>query len=413
MINFSSKKNKIFFIPFTIVLFLLMCISNKTLYTNRIPDTLMLLLHLIPFFFFFFILSKNKITSNSIILILYVVIVYFQLLIKNPNNSFFRVVTTIGSIFSISSVFLLSNLDKKKLLDSITNIIIFLLLLSIAGWMLKLLGHPPPVIEHVDLNDNLHYLYNHIVYYDGDTFTLLPRFRAFFIEPGQLATPCVYLFFAREAKFKDWKNLVLLAALFLSFSLAGYVTLFIGLFLKYIFANQKFRLLKILSFILIVGTISFLTIKAANEENPLYSLVFQRLAYDEENLISGYNRTDEVFDYNFSQFLKSKKILFGMGDEIPLGESNWTNNASGIKKFLLNYGLISVICMLLLTLKLLKINFCRDSIVFFVVLWLAYIVRDLLQSQFWLIIAILGFYNLKFNSCNTNNTTNLHYQPKK
>ena len=102
-----------------------------------------------------------------------------------------------------------------------------------------------------------------------------------------------------------------------------------------------------------------------------------------------------------------------MGDEIPLGESNWTNNASGIKKFLLNYGLISVICMLLLTLKLLKINFCRDSIVFFVVLWLAYIVRDLLQSQFWLIIAILGFYNLKFNSCNTNNTTNLHYQPKK
>lgn len=302
-----------------------------------------------------------------------------------------------GGICCVSSVLLLGNEDKEMLLDYITNVLVFISVLSLAGWIMHLVGYNVPVFQHVDLNDELHDLNNHYVYYDNveEGVTIFPRYRGIFIEAGQLATPYVYLFFARGGKIWDWKNIVLLLSILLSFSLAGYVTLGIGLFLNSFIGNKKHKFIKMLSFSLIVGTISFFIIKAENSDNPLYTLIIERLKYDEESGIAGNNRSDDIFDYYFAQYLKSDDIVFGIGDEIEIGDSSWTNHASGIKKFFLNYGLVGVIFMVLLTVGLLKDNFCSRTVVFFIVLWMAYIVRDLLQSQFWLIIAILGFYNLK------------------
>lgn len=395
MIVLSKKGTKPFFYIYSWLVFTWMCISNQTLYTNYIPSVLILLLSVIPVFLFIYFSSENGVKKEYYAIIVLLSIVYFQLLIKNPNVSLFRTFVTIGCIFNISTIFVLSSSDKLNLLDTITDLFVVCLCFSIAGWVMKLAGHPLPVIDYVDFNDDVHYLNNCIVYYDNPDVFFLPRFRAFFIEPGQLATPCVYLFFARGAKIADWKNIILLAALLLSFSLAGYVTLFVGLILKNIFVSHKLKFIRLLAFTVIVGGISYFTVKIANEDNPLYSLIFQRLEYDENSGIAGNNRSDEVFEYYFAQYVKSGKIVFGIGDELPEGDANWANHASGIKKFFLNYGLIGVLSMLLLTVKILKINYCRENLVFFIVLWTAYIVRDLLQSQFWLIIAILGFYNLK------------------
>ena len=401
MRDLSRGTTKSLFFVYALLVYTWMCVSNQTLYTNFIPTAFLVLLSLVSLLVFVFFASRNKIRGTQAYIIILISIVYFLLLVKNPNVNIYRLIFTIGAISNLSALFFISVWDRLKLLEIISNLFVICLFFSICGWVMNLAGHPLPVLAYVDFNDDVHFLNNCILYYDNADFTFLPRFRGFFIEPGQLATPCVFLFFARGGKFKDWRNIILLIAIVLSFSLAGYIALLIGVFLKSIFVSKKFRIVKLLLFTLIVGGAAFFTIQIADEDNPLYSLIIQRLEFDDEKGIAGNNRTDDVFEYHFSQYVKSSKILFGIGDELPAGDANWGNHASGIKKFFLNYGLIGVLCMLLLTLRLLKQNYCKEAIVFFIVLWVAYVVRDLLQSQFWLIIAILGFCNIKLMDWNS------------
>jgi hypothetical protein len=345
---------------------------------------------------FFFGIYKSRVSNNLLGMLICVVIVYLLIFLKNPTVSLFRAVGTIGSFFNIASVLALAKEDKKNLLDFITNLLVIISIVSLFGWILHLVGFDIPVFQHVDFGDDVHDLENHYVYYDSYKSTIFfPRFRGIFIEPGQLATPLVFLFFARGAKIRDWKNLVLLLSVILSFSLSGYITLILGMFLNGFVGEARHKLLRVFVFSVIVGGIAFLNIKAQNENNALYSLIIARMEYDEDLVIAGNNRSDAIFDDHFAQYVKSDDIIFGMGDKVGTGALNWTNHSSGIKKFFLNYGIVGVLFMVLLTLGLLKTNFCPRTVVFTIVIWSAFIVRDLLASQFWLIIAILGYCNLK------------------
>lgn len=391
-----SISNKRLFYIYAIIVFVLMCASNRTLYTNHI-STLFTIIMCITQLFFFIILLRNKIQNIVKYMIVLFGMMSFLLFFNTFNQTFGKAIYFIGTFSCTSSVLLLSHHDKDSLLDFISSILTTILAISVVGWLLRLSGFSFPVFEYVDLNDGTHDMTNNYIFYDSNKgfSSVFPRFRGIFIEPGQLATPCVFLFFARGAKIKDWKNAVLLFCILLSFSLAGYVCLLVGLFLKYLFTKGKTRIAYILGFVLFIGTLSFYVFKYTNSDDPFISLIIERLEYDEELGISGNNRTDTEFDTHFEQYLKSDKILFGMGDEIPIGYASWTNHASGIKKFFVYYGLLGIITMIVLTILLLKRNYCRQSLAFFIVIWLAFIARDMLQTQFWLIIAILGFFNIK------------------
>lgn len=392
-----SINNKSFFYIYATISFMLMCVSNRVLYTSHIPDFLLLFMFILQVGFFV-ILCANSSTSSSIkMMILWVGVMSVLLYINHPVNNYFRIITSFGSFANIACVLLLSRLDKYNLLEFITNVLTCILVISVVGWIFRLIGYTFPVFEYVDLQNNQHYLNNCYVFYDSADIlsVIFPRFRGIFIEPGQLATPCVFLFFARGAKIRDWKNAILLLCILLSFSLAGYVCLLVGLFLKFLFTKGKARIAYILGFVLFIGTLSFYGIKYTKSDDPFVSLIIERLEYDEELGISGNNRTDSEFDTHFEQYIKSDKTLFGMGDEIPIGYASWTNHASGIKKFFVNFGLLGIITMIVLTVMLLYRNYCRQSLTFFIVIWLGFIVRDMLQTQFWLIIAILGFFNIK------------------
>lgn len=392
-----SIKNKGLFYIYATITFTIMCMSNRVLYIRNIPESLFLFMFLFQVGFFV-ILCVNSSTSSSIkMTILWVGVMSVLLHINHSANNYFRTISSFGGFVNIACVLLLSKLDRCKLLEFITNVLTYILAISVICWTFRLMGYTFPVFEYVDLQNDMHYLNNCYVFYDnaGIVSVIFPRFRGIFIEPGQLATPCVFLFFARGAEIKDWKNAILLVCILFSFSLAGYVLLLVGLFLKYLFTEGKAKIAYILGFVLLIGSLSFYGFKYANSDDPLVSLIFERLEYDEELGISGNNRTDFEFDTHFEQYIKSDKILFGMGDEIPIGYASWTNHASGIKKFFVNFGLLGIIAMIALTVTLLYRNYCRQSLAFFIVIWLGFIVRDMLQTQFWLIIAILGFFNIK------------------
>lgn len=373
----------------------MMCVSNRTLYTNHIPDTFVMILGFISLLFFVFFLKNTK--SHQYFIILSVGIMNLLITINYFNSSVYRAIIIFGNFTLLSSIVLLSSVDKKALLDFLSKILFCILSISLIGWLFHMAGFTMPVLENVDLNNDVHNLNNHYIYYDNAyaLANVFPRFRGIFIEPGQLATPCVFLFFARGAVIKDKTNMLLLLVTFFSFSLAGYVTLIVGLFLFYLFAERKYKIARIMGLVLIIGTTTFYIVKNANQDNPLLNLIIERLEYDEEIGLTGNNRSDTTFDNYYDQYVKSDKILFGMGDEIRVGNTSWTNHASGIRKFFVYYGVFGVMNMILLTLLLLKVNYCRSSIVFFIVIWLAFLVRDMLQTPFWLTLAILGFDNLR------------------
>ena len=330
-----SINNKRLFYIYATTTFVLMCVSNRVLYTSHIPEMLLLLMFILQVGFFV-ILCVNSSTSSGIkMMILWVGVMSVIMYMNNPANNYFRTISSFGSFANIACVLLLSYYDKYKLLEFITNVLTCILAISVVCWTFRLMGYAFPVFEYVDLKDDLHYLKNCYIFYDNanSSYTFFSRFRGIFIEPGQLATPCVFLFFARGAKIKDWKNAILLVCILFSFSLAGYVLLLIGLFLKYFFIKGKAKIAYILGFVLLIGTLSFYGFKYANSDDPFVSLIIERLEYDEELGISGNNRTDYVFDTHFEQYIKSDKILFGMGDEMQRGYASWTNHASGIKKF--------------------------------------------------------------------------------
>lgn len=394
-----SVHQKGFFYTNAIIIFVWMCISNQTMYTHFIPYNLILVLSIVQMVFLVVVAGNNKSPGIAQLLFL-VAFMSFLFFYKHPEKSVFKAITSLGYFSTISAILLLSPKDKKALLELISNIMVVLLSISMIGWLIHLFVSEIPIFEYVDLNDDLHYLSNNYVFYDNANriSNIFPRFRGFFIEPGQLATPCLYLFFARGANFSEKKDVILLISIFLSFSLAGYVVLLLGLLLKYLFTEVNMRNAKLIGFVLVVGSISFYTVKYANEDNPLVSFIIERLEYDEDIGIVGNNRSDEDFDNHFSNYLKTDKIIWGMRDEIKIGYQNWTNHASGIKKYFVFYGVMGVLVMLLLTVLLLKRNYCRATLVFFCVIWMAFLVRDMLQTLFWLIIAILGFYNLKEES---------------
>ena len=107
--------------------------------------------------------------------------------------------------------------------------------------------------------------------------------------------------------------------------------------------------------------------------------------------ISGYNRTGDNFEIHYANLMSSSDKYFGARDELTQGD-NWTVQASGYKKFIVNHGIVGFALVILLLVILLRNNWCFASVVFFTIVLLAFIVRDLLTSPLWLTIAIIGMY---------------------
>ena len=296
--------------------------------------------------------------------------------------------------FSMSTVALLSVNEMKYLLKAITNCFVFILVVSIFGWILYLIGFPLSYTGPFYHSNGYH------VYYDYYFFTVqagmggdYARFSSVFLEPGQMATPCVFLFHlnTRNDRIFRFKNLIMLTGIIMSFSLIAY-----GLLLLSIVANLLLRSKGRYRIPIAIATLSILIgvtwYFATNENSAFYVRIISRLEYDEEsNTISGYNRTGDNFEIHYANLMSSSDKYFGARHELTQGD-NWTVQASGYKKFIVNHGIVGFALVILLLVILLRNNWCFASVVFFTIVLLAFIVRDLLTSPLWLTIAIIGMY---------------------
>ena len=347
-------------------------------------------------------MQKGVSVSSKKIIWLLVWFIYGLMVVVTHNVGFNGFIHQIFVFLVISSVILLSIDEMKYLLKALTVCFVVILVVSIPAWILYLLGVPLPHTGPHYHENGFHVYYNYFFFTTSAKVTSsdYSRFSSVFLEPGQMATPCMFLFHinTKEGRFFRFENIVMLVAVVMSFSLIAYGLLIVSLVANQIRGVRHNNGIAILTIIILAG----LTIYFVNhEENAVNELILSRLEFnEEEGTISGYNRTTEDFDIRFDNMMNTSNKYFGIHDEENL---DWITNTSGYKKFIVLHGIVGLTLLMLLMLILLWDNFNGASLVFIIMVVVAFFVRNLLTSTLWLSITIIGMYILG-RSQNTKNT---------
>lgn len=198
------------------------------------------------------------------------------------------------------------------------------------------------VREQSQTYDYFYHLFSNLI----DQISLLPRFQSIAEEPGLIGTLCGFLLFftGRNKKLRTPFFLLLICGFF-TFSLAFFVLMFI------------YYLLGSLSLKAITGFIICLTIIGAISYSYLDELILGRI--DVETLEQLDNRTTYTFDYRFSQAWKKGQLWLGVGfnnlpGDVTFGLSNKEGGNAGVKKWIYQYGIISLFILFICLLKVYK-----------------------------------------------------------
>ncbi len=245
-------------------------------------------------------------------------------------------------VFKAVIFYCLFRMDLQKL-QQIANFIVkvmgVLLAASLAGHFLYLMGFSLPG-KDVQLGE----FYSFTNYYlflldDRNLFAFVPRFNSYFPEPSHVGSAAAFLLFTQRGQWKKWYNMVLLATIFFSFSLAAYVYLTAIVFLNlWIKKKQMVRKLLLTIFIFLAGIVTAFTYNGG--DNLVHDLILLRLEV-EDGQLAGDNRISGNFEKDYDNFLDSSDIVFGR-----VFENDEFGNA-GYKPFFYDHGLVGIVLMLL------------------------------------------------------------------
>ncbi len=278
---------------------------DNGLYTNK-DFIIPLLLYISLCFYIFFTEEKN--INGYIITIFNIITVYFFLVVRRE--------------------------EIKKFCDLLAKFMGGFLIVSMAYFLLYIIGIPLP-------STNISYgtSYSFVNYYlflidDRTLFDIIPRFQSVFLEPGHLGTMCSMILFTQIGKWNQWFNISLIVATFISFSLAGYGLLlpiiFLGMWVR---GEQMFK--KTVTAVVILATITAGSFIYKKGDNMLYNLIMLRLEVSDGKL-AGDNRVTDGFKADYESFLQSSDILTGRKRNKELFGN------TGFRVFIYDYGLIGL-----------------------------------------------------------------------
>lgn len=395
----AVKKKDSFLYIYIACVCLYMYAFADILWLDRIPVTLVSIPTIIVSFIKI-VQLKDSITSHQLLLCYCFLLFSFFCFFTDWGVGFFFIKVPTLFLFTVS-VILLPIEEKKLLLDAISKCMVLMIIISVPAWLLFLAGVDLPHSDMILHPNGFHKYYDYRFFRvdarnDEVIDLMLPRFQSWFLEPGQFATPCVFLFYLNGARFNR-KNLPFIIGIILSFSLVALVLFFGCIIARKIIVKEKYLFIKLLLIAIVVGGVGYYFTQYVEQENSVNKYVFSRLEYDEDKGISGNNRTSAYFDKKYQKFLQSPDRYFGIKQQLSEGV-NWTNNCSGYKKFIVKNGFIGFGLFMFFVFLLFYFNRSKPSFFFFVIAVTAFFVRDLLQAPLWLSIAIVGFYILNRRS---------------
>lgn len=246
---------------------------------------------------------------------------YFLLLVLHTfggyNGSY------IHELVSISVFILMSDVMKMRVFHYFYKIILYSCAISILLYPAILLGLPigfqtvPFVNDGVETSVYLKWLIFGIV---GDGQWGFPRLCGIFNEPGGLGTVCALLFAATYRYSKFYEKLILLLAIILSFSVAGFLLVFVFYALFYIKKGWKYfiPLGLLVAFVIIAPSIDW--------GDEFVNQFVARFKITDEGL-AGDNRVKPEFEILYNQVFNSNDVFFGKGATYgnDMGTSSYKN----------------------------------------------------------------------------------------
>jgi hypothetical protein len=333
--------------------------------------------------------------NNLIFVIVYLLICIYQISFAGQTTIYsialFSTKFILGSIIIISSHSL-----KLKLLNTITFTLGVVLAISLFGWLLFLSNVPLPHYTTYDGKFYVHTNYYLFLLNGYPGRQLIPRFTSMFLEPGHLASTCALLLFINRYNLKRWENALMLIALLLSFSLAGYGLLIAG-YGMHLITNSKRRVLHLTIFFLFVIAIVGITISASNTKNPVYTFIISRLEYDNSTgEIAGDNRYSSRFETHYSLFIESKDKFFGLG-KLP-EEDRWWINSAGWKRLLVTQGILGTVLIFLFYFIYFLNNRSLPGFELLALFIVSNMIRDHVLREYWLFMYIIAIQVLNPNA---------------
>lgn len=286
-------------------------------------------------------MSENKFFTRKDALIPLIVLVAFMIYERMSTNAningyiiqFFRLVV-FYALFTMDFAYL------RRMTDFICKVMGGLLAISIVGHFLYILGFPLPGRD-VEF-DEFYSFTNHYLFLldDRNLFLIFPRFNSYFLEPSHIGQACAFLLLTQRGMWKRWYNMVLVATVLLSFSLAAYAYL-----LAVLFFNQWISRKNVIGKVLIaIAAIAIATVVAFNYnkgENLVHDLILLRLEVNDGELV-GDNRVTDDFLSEYESFVESSDIVFGRNFEIiEFGNA-------GYRVFFYENGIVGVFLIFLL-----------------------------------------------------------------
>jgi hypothetical protein len=274
-------------------------------------------------------------------------------------------------LITMPIIFVLLLIDEIKvdLLRFITLFCSILLFISLFAWLLFIVGVKLPY-SVVNFNNGQYWYNNYYFFlYDLNPLVVIPRFSSVFLEPGQLGIITIFLLFANHFNYRRREVWVLFIVTIFTFSLAAYILLIISVVI-FIFIKTR-KPIVYLTIWLILLTTGYIFFNSQNDgNNVINNLIISRLQIEYGNL-AGNNRFSPEMDSYFDDFLKSDKFYTGVGIE-DYEKLNLGANA-GYKLFMVQYGLIGTLLLLIFYIVLVYKYSSKFSFFLFIVYLLSFL----------------------------------------
>lgn len=306
--------------------------------------------------------------------------------------NFFGFLQLIMTCIIMIMVCKLSEETQQEVLYFITKWTSILLGISLIAYLLFLLGLfkiSPGVIIYRNYNyESLNY-YFFIIPMDQQ-FSSFWRFKAFLMEPGHMMLGVIPLIYANNFNIKNKYVLILIIVVLFSFSLAGYITLFIG----YILLKSKKNALGDL----FIGVFSIIILYVIANHFGFSSffddLILGRLNFD-EGISENTRRTTSEFDRTVFDQVVSDPVTMLIGTGMPLSDIIAKGGGAGYKPYWVQLGLLGLLLVICTYTSYLDFKSTREVKVFTFVLLLL-LAQDSYPTWFSLLIPyILAMNNLK------------------
>ena len=318
---------------------------------------------------------QKKIFSRNDFLLplmaLLVFIVYERLSINSNVNGFIMLIfraVIFYSLYRISTGYL------QQTITFICKVMGALLAVSLAGHILYILGFPMPGGADVQF-DEYYSFTNHYLFLldDRNLLILFPRFNSYFLEPSHIGQACAFLLFTQRGKWKRWYNIVMLATIFFSFSLAAYVYIITIIFL-FLWIERKNFIGKLLLVVGVIGIVTIFTFTYNDGNNLVHDLILLRLEV-EDGEMEGDNRVTNTFEDEYDAYIGTSDIVFGR-DLIVTEFGN-----AGYRVFIYEHGIVGLI--LIIAVYVLSMMYSRDTRVILSVMFLSFLFFMVSAFMLW------------------------------